>query len=215
MPLKGAAITMQYVAWDTVANAGKTGDSANHTLRGVGDGTEYTPAATPVQVDAVNLPGVYKVAIAGGENAYDVVTLGGKSSTAGVSLIPITWVNSTNVPQTGDSFARIGANGASLTALGDARLANLDAPVSSRNSVTPPTALAVAAAVLTTQMVEAYNADGVAPTLTQAIFLCMQRLTDFGISGTTINVRKLDGATTAYQLTLDSASAPTSSTRSS
>ncbi len=34
--------------------------------------------------------------------------------------------------QTGDSFARIGAAGAGLTALGDARIANLDATISSR-----------------------------------------------------------------------------------
>jgi len=39
-----------------------------------------------------------------------------------------------NTPQTGDSFARIGAAGANLTALGDTRLANLDAAVSSRMS---------------------------------------------------------------------------------
>lgn len=36
--------------------------------------------------------------------------------------------------QTGDSFARIGAAGASLTALGDTRVANLDATVSSRST---------------------------------------------------------------------------------
>jgi hypothetical protein len=215
MPLKGAAITISYVAWDTSANAGKTGDAANHTLRGVGDGTEFTPAATPVQVDAVNLPGVYKVAIAGGENAYDVVTLGGKSSTAGVSLIPITWVNSTNVPQTGDSFARIGANGASLTALGDARLANLDAPVSSRNSVMPPTAAAIATAVHTTQMAESYNVDGVAPTLAQGIYVCMQRLVDFAINGNLITIRKLDGTTQAFQLTTGQSHTSDSASRTS
>jgi len=37
-----------------------------------------------------------------------------------------------DTPQTGDSFARIGALGAGLTALGDARIVNLDATVSSR-----------------------------------------------------------------------------------
>lgn len=36
------------------------------------------------------------------------------------------------VAQTGDSYDRIGANGAGLTALGDVRLANLDATVASR-----------------------------------------------------------------------------------
>ncbi len=54
--------------------------------------------------------------------------------------------------QTGDNFARIGAAGAGLTALGDARLANLDAAVSTRLATsgytTPPTAAANAAALL-------------------------------------------------------------------
>lgn len=37
-----------------------------------------------------------------------------------------------NTPQTGDSYARLGAAGAGLTALGDTRIANLDASVTSR-----------------------------------------------------------------------------------
>ncbi len=42
-------------------------------------------------------------------------------------------INGTStVAQTGDSFARIGSAGAGLTALGDTRIANLDATVSSR-----------------------------------------------------------------------------------
>lgn len=48
-------------------------------------------------------------------------------------------------PQTGDSFARLGAAGAGLTALGDARIAYLDVAVSSRNAITPPTAMAIRA----------------------------------------------------------------------
>jgi hypothetical protein len=39
-----------------------------------------------------------------------------------------------HTPQTGDTFVRIGAAGAGLTALGDTRIANLDAAVSSRSS---------------------------------------------------------------------------------
>lgn len=39
-------------------------------------------------------------------------------------------------PQSGDAYARVGANGAGLTALGDTRLANLDATVSSRSTLT-------------------------------------------------------------------------------
>lgn len=76
-----------------------------------------------------------------------------------------------------------------------------------------PSAASVATAVLTTAMTESYNADGAAPTLAQAQFVTMQRLTEFAIAGTTITVKKLDGSTTAYTLTLDDDAAPTSSTR--
>jgi len=68
-------------------------------------------------------------------------------------------------------------------------------------------------AVLTTAMTESYNADGAAPTLAQAMFVTMQRLTEFAISGTTISVKGLDGTTTKYTLTLDDATSPTSTTR--
>lgn len=57
-----------------------------------------------------------------------------------------------NTPQTGDAFARIGAAGAGLTSLGDTRIANLDAAVSSRMATfTLPTnfsALSITAAGL-------------------------------------------------------------------
>jgi len=68
--------------------------------------------------------------------------------------------------------------------------------------------------LLTTQLAESYAADGVAPTVGQALLGILQRLTEFSIDGTTITVKRLDGAATAYSLTLDDATAPTSSTRS-
>jgi len=67
--------------------------------------------------------------------------------------------------------------------------------------------------VLTTQMTESYSADGAAPTLTQAVMLIQQYLTEKAISGTTLTINKLDGTTPAATLTLDSGSAPTSATR--
>jgi hypothetical protein len=78
---------------------------------------------------------------------------------------------------------------------------------------TAPTSSTIATAVHTTQMTESYNADGTAPTLAQAIFVTMQRLTEFAISGTTITVKKLDGSTSALTLSLNDATTPTSSTR--
>jgi hypothetical protein len=74
---------------------------------------------------------------------------------------------SNSVAQTGDSYARIGAAGAGLTALGDTRLANLDATVSSRLSTvgyTTPldaagirTAVGLASANLDTQLAAIHN----------------------------------------------------------
>ncbi len=72
----------------------KTGDAANITIRGVGDGVEYTPAAPAVtEVDATNLKGVYSVTVAAGENAYTMNLIGGVSSTAGVVIQPVSWTN--------------------------------------------------------------------------------------------------------------------------
>lgn len=55
-------------------------------------------------------------------------------------------------------------------------------------------------------------ADGSFPSLTQAAYMTVQRLTDFEITGTTLTVRKPDGSTTLYTLTLNSTT-PSSSTR--
>jgi hypothetical protein len=67
--------------------------------------------------------------------------------------------------------------------------------------------------VLTTQITESYAADGVAPTLAQAIMMLLQRQFDVAISGTTMTVKRLDGSTTAATLTLNSSTAPTSIAR--
>ncbi len=67
--------------------------------------------------------------------------------------------------------------------------------------------------IFTTAMTESYANDGVAPNLTQALFIMKQNLEDFVFNGVTKTVRKLDGVATAATYTLDSASSPTSSTR--
>ena len=84
-----------------------------------------------------------------------------------------------------------------------------------KNSVTAivPTAAENFAAVLTTALTESYAADNVAPTLAQAIMLIQQSLHEFAISSTTRTVKKLDGSTTAATFTLNSATAPTATTR--
>jgi hypothetical protein len=94
---------------------------------------------------------------------------------------------------------------------------NLDTTISSRlasaSYTAPPTAAANATAVLTTQMTESYAADGVAPTLTQAVMLTQQILSESSVALTTLTVKKLDGSTSAGTFTLNSSTAPTSITR--
>lgn len=75
-----------------------------------------------------------------------------------------------------------------------------------------PTAAAIATAVLTTAMTEAYRTAGAAPTLAQAQFELIAHMGDSAITGTTKTIRKIDGITAAKTYTLDSATAPSSIT---
>lgn len=93
MPEIDTQVTIPYMAWDTANLVGRTGDAGNHTLRGLSDGVEFTPAAAPAEIDAVNWPGMYRVVIAAGENDGVVMGLGGESSTANVVIIPVYWTN--------------------------------------------------------------------------------------------------------------------------
>ena len=89
MPSRGQTITLSYIAWDNGANAGKTGDVANHTLKWIKDGTAATPTNSPAEVDSANAPGVYKLTLTGTECTCDFATLAGKSSTASIVVLPI------------------------------------------------------------------------------------------------------------------------------
>lgn len=63
-------------------------------------------------------------------------------------------------------------------------------------------------------MTEGYPVDGQsAVTPEQALYGILQALTEFSRSGTTITVKERDATTTAFTLTLDSGTAPTSSTQ--
>lgn len=76
-----------------------------------------------------------------------------------------------------------------------------------------PTAAENATAVLTTQMTEAYAADGTAPTLAQMQFMLWSLIAERSISSVTMTCKKLDGSTTAMTFTLDDATTPTAITR--
>lgn len=110
------------------------------------------------------------------------------------------------IADTNDLQTQIGTAGAGLTALGDTRIANLDATMSSRSTLT-------AASILTTALTESYAADGATATLSQLLYMIYSGLVEFSISGTTITCKKLDGTTTAMTFTLNDGTNPTSRTR--
>lgn len=91
MATRSVEMTITYVAWESGSvNAGKTGDVGNHTLRWVKDGTSSAPTNSPSEIDSTNLPGLYKITLTSTETNCNIGVLGGKSSTANVSIVPIT-----------------------------------------------------------------------------------------------------------------------------
>ena len=70
------------------------------------------------------------------------------------------------------------------------------------------------AADWTTQMPDSVSSDGSIATREQALYMLTQFFTDFVIDGTTYTVRKVDGSTTLFTLTLNSSTSPSAITRS-
>ena len=89
MAVRGESITIQYIAWNTSDNAGKTGDAGNHTLQWIKDGTMATATNSPSEIDATNAPGLYKITITTSEATCDIGTLHGISSTTDVTILPV------------------------------------------------------------------------------------------------------------------------------
>jgi hypothetical protein len=162
-----------------------------------------------------------------------ITTSGGKVS--GVILADTVTTYTGNTLQTGDAYARIGATGSGLSTLATQASVNtiddfLDteiADIKTKTDLIPAAPAAVGSAMTLTsgertsiadatrarQLTEGYAADGVAPTLEQAVFMVMQGILEFGIAGTVLTTKKLDKSTSAMTHTLDDALAPTSRTR--
>ena len=178
-----------------------------------------TELATAIWTDTT--AGDFTVALSIGKSIINGVALG-----TGLTINAYTG----NTVQTGDSFARIGAAGASLTDLGGMSTtmkAQVEAEVDDAlgaGTGTSLTAIPWNAAwdaevqsevqdALDGTLADSVPADGTRPSISQAAYMLVQRLTEFAIVGTTITVNKVDGTTALFTLTLDSAASPTSSTR--
>lgn len=176
-----------------------------------------------------------------GEAGIDWANVGSPTTAVNLSATTTNLVNTVttytgNTVQTGDSFARIGANGAGLSniTLPSGGLANVTAwtvaitgnitgnlsgSVGSLTTNNDKTGYGLTSAYDfakgTVAMTESYAALHVAPTPAQIFFEMRSLLAEFSVSGTTGTGKKIDGSTTAETFTLDSATAPTSMTRAS
>jgi hypothetical protein len=110
----------------------------------------------------------------------------------------------TSAPSDADSFI--------ILATHEHSISDIQAGLATAASITALNDISVAD-VLTSVLTESYSTDGAAPTLTQAVMLILQHLSESSITGTTKTVKQLDGSTTAATFTLDDASSPSSITR--
>jgi hypothetical protein len=111
-------------------NTSVRASSGSGTVKDIVSGNNVT-AAGSVVYDATKLTGTVTAA---GAPAQDYARLLNPTSTLNLSGTTVGTLTTYtgNTPQTGDAYARIGAAGAGLTALGDTRIAFLDASILSR-----------------------------------------------------------------------------------
>jgi hypothetical protein len=124
-------------AFDRSSNVPKTGDAANITASISIDGAALTGTNDTNPTELAD--GFYEFDLTQAETNGDSLLISPSSVTASIQVVGCPACISTNpaswgddVIQTGDNFARIGVAGVGLTNIGDSRMANLDATVSSR-----------------------------------------------------------------------------------
>jgi hypothetical protein len=114
-----------------------------------------------------------------------------------------TALSTSNLPA---NFAALGIN-----ASGHVSRVTLADTVTTLTGHTPQTGDAYAA--VTSAVPDSIPADGSRPSVQQAAYMVTQFLVECAISGTTMTIRKPDGSTTLFTVTLDDATTPTSKTR--
>jgi len=111
-----------------------------------------------------------------------------------------------------------GTDGAALavdyTTARAAKLDNLDAAISTRSTLDAATVKAqIDQALSGDAQTESYAAKGASATIVQLLYMLLSALGDYGVSGTTITTRKLDGTTTAMTFSINDSASPTSRSR--
>lgn len=181
MASRGQSLTVAYVAWDTAANAGKTGNVGSHTLVWLKDGVAATPSNSPLEVDATNAPGVYQILLTAAECSCNLGVLCGKSSVSGVVLIPVA-VSFEQLPT-----AAPGANGGVPTVDASNHVAGVQAAVGLSTSERQQIA-----DVVLGRSVANIEASAAPFSLTTVVLAMLES----AVQGTAWTIKRTDGTTT-------------------
>lgn len=146
MAIKGVSITITYRAWNTDEQDWQTGDAANHTIYVAKDGVPAAATNAPVEVDATNMPGEYKLVLTDAEMTANVVTVSGVSSTADVKIFGVQIVTEQAILSSAEAAA-IAAESAASAAAADAATIAGKLPAGSIGDATAATQASIAAAI--------------------------------------------------------------------
>ena len=155
---------------------------------------------------------------AGGEAGVDWANVGSPTTAVNLSSTNID-VDQVVASVSGAVGSVTGAVGSVTGAVGSVTGAvgsvagNVDGNVTGTVAGVTPATAAQVAAVLTTQITEAYRANGAAPTLAQFMSEVLAHLGEVAISGTTKTILGLDHVTAKATFTLDDATTPAAITR--
>ena len=112
------------------------------------------------------------------------------------------------------AFGTVNATLGTIAGYIDTEVAAIITAIAALNNVSQAEVLTQVNAALTATVADSAPADGTRPSISSGVYMLVQFLLERQVSGTTVSVKKPDGSTQLFALTLDDASAPTSITRS-
>lgn len=197
-------------------------DAATFAANAINSGALASDAVTEIQSglalasDLATVAGYVDTEIADIRNRLPAALVGGRmDSSIGADALGLATAAALATVQADTDNIQTRLPAALVSGRMDSDVGAIQANVVNANALATDAGTEIANAVRQIALTEGYAADGVAPTLEQALFMIMQNAMEFSISGTTLTVKKLDGSTTAMTVTLDSATSPTSRTRAS
>jgi hypothetical protein len=192
--------------------ASTNGSALSLAGSGTGSGISAAAGASGNGITALGGGAGHGISTTGGLTGTGLRVIGGGTSGAGIAITTTSGDGIQSTPTAGHAMV-LTANGTSKH--GAVITGGTAGTSDGLKLVAGSGGLDLRGDITQNAMVEAYAADGSAPTLAQALFLTMQSVGEVSVSGTTMTVKKLDGTTTAATYTLDSSTAPTSRTRAS